>query len=123
LVTGDKAMNEVNNRDKVFATKGHDNLRGQDKNNTSKNAILLLLLIDGILVAYLFTLLDSDQDQPVSDDDAALPDGETQPEIAALYFLDLDGRHPPLTSHDGETSTIPDLFLAEKNRLSTTDPP
>ena len=61
-------MNEVNNRDKVFATKGHDNLRGQDKNNTSKNAILLLLLIDGILVAYLFTLLDSDQDQPVSDD-------------------------------------------------------
>ncbi|NDA07805.1 MAG: hypothetical protein EBZ18_00135 [Alphaproteobacteria bacterium] len=61
-------MNEVNNRDKVFATKGHDNLRGQDKNNKSKNAILLLLLIDGILVAYLFTLLDSDQDQPVSDD-------------------------------------------------------
>ena len=116
-------MKTVNNKERALFTRGQLKPENQEKDNKSKNAILLLLLIDGILIAYFFTLLDGDEILPASDDTASLPDLDTDPDIAAAYFLDLEGRHPPLPSRDKDTTLHLDLKITGKNRISTPDPP
>ena len=116
-------MKTVNNKERALFTRGQLKPENQEKDNKSKNAILLLLLIDGILIAYFFTLLDGDEILPASDDTVSLPDLDTDPDIAAAYFLDLEGRHPPLPSRDKDTTLHLDLKITGKNRISTPDPP
>ena len=122
-------MKTVNNKERTLFNRGQHKKKKQEKDNKSKNAILLLLLIDGILIAYFYTLLDSDEiipasdDQPATDDLTSYPDIEPEPDIVALYFLDLEGLHPPLPGDDDDSSLQTDLLITDKNRISTSEPP